>query len=361
MNMELMQELIEATRVSKKAAAAVYHRDYERTKNKPYRKYDPADHKKSTEEEEESIDVDDDQPVNEGAKNTLSRIAKRSVGKINKGLSKIAKIQGRDDMPNDTLRDKRTVNNAIKKMSSDQAEEVVKNIRRQQKNNKRVDEGAWDFIKGAAHHVGNNVKQAVGNVVQAGQTQSAIGDLDKSVAQLAKLLATYDQLKAGQQKQPPQQEIQPPQFDQQRPNPARQRVSSAPQGKPSDAVPAAFRATTKPRIRNGEFVFSSYLQQHDGDFISEGAWDFLKGAAGHVGNNVKQAVGNAVQAGREASSAADYKNTVQQAKQTIQNIAGLIRKLGEQGMNAFKQSLQNSGMNPLMQQRIYKLVLNAFR
>lgn len=283
MNMELMQELIEATRVSKKAAASVYHRDYERTKNKPYRKYDPADHKKSTEEEE----VADDETA--------------------------------------------------------------------------VEEGAWDFVKGAARHVGNNVKQAVGNVVQAGQTQSAIGDLNKSVAQLAKLLATYDQLKAGQQKQPPQQEQQPPQFDQQRPNPARQRVSSAPQGKPSDAVPAAFRATTKPRIRNGEFVFSSYLQQHDGDFISEGAWDFLKGAAGHVGNNDKQAVGNTMQAGREASAAADYKNTVQQAKQTIQNIAGLIGKLGEQGMNAFKQSLQNSGMNPLMQQRIYKLVLNASR
>ncbi len=62
--MELMQELIEATRVSKKAASSVYHRDYERTKNKPYRKYDPADHKKSTEEEEVA---DDETAVEEGA------------------------------------------------------------------------------------------------------------------------------------------------------------------------------------------------------------------------------------------------------------------------------------------------------
>ena len=209
MNMELMQELIEATRVSKKTAAAVYHRDYERTKNKPYRKYDPADHKKSTEEEEESIDVDDDQPVHEGAKNTLSRIAKRSVGKINKGLSKIAKSQGRDDMPNDTLRDKQTVNNAVKKMSSGQAEEAVKNIRHWQKNNNRVDEGAWDFIKGAAHHVGNNVKQAVGNAVQAGQTQSAMADLTKKIGQLAQALATYDKLKPAQA--PQQQQAKPQQ------------------------------------------------------------------------------------------------------------------------------------------------------
>lgn len=30
----------------KKAARSVYHRDYVKTKNKPYRKYDPAEYKK---------------------------------------------------------------------------------------------------------------------------------------------------------------------------------------------------------------------------------------------------------------------------------------------------------------------------
>lgn len=278
--MELMQELIEAARVSKRSAASVYHRDYERTKNKPYRKYDPKDHKRtSTEEEEVSDEID------------------------------------------------------------------------------AVKEGAWDFVKGAASHVGNSVKQSIGNAVQAGQTQSSLGNINKSVATLAKLLAVYDQLKTNHQT-PTQPTNQQPQFDQQS-NTAQSKPAPATQSKPVSATPAAFRTTTKPRIRNGEFVFSSYLQQHDGDFISEGAWDFLKGAAGHVGNTVKQAVSNTVQAGQDASATADFKNTVQQAKQTIQTIAKAIGSLGEQGMTAFKQALLNSGMNPMMQQRIYKLVLNA--
>lgn len=48
--MEFLKELLliseEAkARVSKKAAKSVYRRDYLKTKNKPYRKYDPQDHK----------------------------------------------------------------------------------------------------------------------------------------------------------------------------------------------------------------------------------------------------------------------------------------------------------------------------
>jgi hypothetical protein len=35
--------------VAKSAAAAVYHRDYERTKHKPYRAYDADERKRSTE------------------------------------------------------------------------------------------------------------------------------------------------------------------------------------------------------------------------------------------------------------------------------------------------------------------------
>lgn len=44
--MEFLRELLnEAAKKKplKKAAASVYHRDYVKTKNKPYRKYDPED------------------------------------------------------------------------------------------------------------------------------------------------------------------------------------------------------------------------------------------------------------------------------------------------------------------------------
>lgn len=48
--MELLKEMLqldEAKKPLKKAARSVYHRDYLKTKNKPYRKYDPRKHKES--------------------------------------------------------------------------------------------------------------------------------------------------------------------------------------------------------------------------------------------------------------------------------------------------------------------------
>ncbi len=284
--MDLIKELVEASRVSRKSAASVYHRDYERTKNKPYRKYDKRKHAKGTEEEEVSD----------------------------------SELAGAES---------------------------------------QVEEGAWDFIKGAAGHVGNTVKQAVGNTVQAGQTASLQGDLAKKVEQLGQALAVYDKLKATQP-QPQQPAQQQP--AQQQVNPARQRnpQNQAPAGKPGDAVPAAFRSTTKPRIRNGEFVFSAFLQQADGDFLSEGAWDFLKGAAGHVGNTVKQAVGNTVQAGQDASNAADYQKAVASAKQLAAEIAGILTKLGN-AQQALEQVFSKTTMNPMMQQRIQRLVTSRMQ
>jgi len=48
--MEFLKELLqldeaEKSKSLKKAAKSVYRRDYLKTKNKPYRKYDPQDHK----------------------------------------------------------------------------------------------------------------------------------------------------------------------------------------------------------------------------------------------------------------------------------------------------------------------------
>lgn len=54
-NMQLLRELLQLDekaeakkkkKVNRNAAASVYHRDYVKTKNKPYRKYDPSEHKK---------------------------------------------------------------------------------------------------------------------------------------------------------------------------------------------------------------------------------------------------------------------------------------------------------------------------
>ncbi len=42
---ELLNESAKKKKSLKKAAQSVYHRDYLKTKNKPYRKYDPEDRK----------------------------------------------------------------------------------------------------------------------------------------------------------------------------------------------------------------------------------------------------------------------------------------------------------------------------
>ena len=55
-NMEMLKELLQLDeaekkkkkKVSKVAAKAVYHRDYVKTKKKPYRKYDPDEHAAET-------------------------------------------------------------------------------------------------------------------------------------------------------------------------------------------------------------------------------------------------------------------------------------------------------------------------
>lgn len=238
--MELMQELMEKSKVSRKAASAVYHRDYLKTKKKPYRKYDPSDRKKT----------------NEG-----------------------------------------------------------------------LEEGMFDFVKGAAQHVGNQVKQGVQNTIAAGQQASMEGQLSKLVDQLYKSLITYNKLKK-----------QSPQHQQQQAAPQQ----AAPQQAPQQATPAAFRTTQKPRAVMGkyghEFQFSSYLQMLDNnDFITEGVWDFMKGVGGHM----KQGVQQVVQAGKDASTSADLSAAQQQATQTIQQIIAVLQKMGNGALDKFKQTATN--------------------
>ena len=47
--MDFLRELLEEGKKKKplkQAAKSVYHRDYEKTKNKPYRKYDPEEYQR---------------------------------------------------------------------------------------------------------------------------------------------------------------------------------------------------------------------------------------------------------------------------------------------------------------------------
>lgn len=127
--MELIKELIEAAKVSRKSATSVYHRDYERTKNKAYRKYDPPNHASAEDEEASDLELEGDEV--------------------------------------------------------------------------QVEEGAWDFIKGAAGYAGGQVKQAVGNAVQAGQTASNNADYQKAVATSKQLIGEIVGMirKVGNEKQ----------------------------------------------------------------------------------------------------------------------------------------------------------------
>lgn len=247
--MELMQELMEKSKVSRKAASAVYHRDYIKTKKKPYRKYDPKN-----------------KPTNEG-------------------------VEG-------------------------------------------VDEGVFDFVKGAAQHVGQQVKAGVQNTVAAGQQASMSGQLTKLVAQLYQSISAYNKLKKATG---PQQQQQAPQQQQQAPQ----------QQAPQQATPAAFRTTQKPRAVMGkhgaELQFSSYLQTLDNDdLITEGVWDFMKGVGGHVAQSMKQGVQSTVQAGQAASSAADLATAEKNAKQSIMMIVQLLQKMGSGAIEQFKQAAINT-------------------
>lgn len=242
--MDLMKELIEESKITRKAAKAVYHRDYLKTKKKPYRKYDP----KSRTQKNESVEVD---------------------------------------------------------------------------------EGIMDFVKGAAGHVGNQIKQGVQSTVAAGQQASMSGELSKLVATLFQSLTTYTKLKkAGPQQAAPQ---------------AQQAPQQAPQQQPAaqSAAPAAFKPTQKPKTVPGkfgpEYQFSSFLQDIDNeDFITEGVWDFVKGAAGHVGNQVKQGVQSTVAAGQEASQTADLASAQKTAVQTIAGVIQLLQKIGQGAVEQFK-------------------------
>jgi len=189
-------------------------------------------------------------------------------------------------------------------------------------------EGPFDFLRGAGAEAGRRVGGAVANagravagsvnnVVQAGAAASAQADLEKAIASLAALLTKAN---GTPQQQAHQQ-------------PAAQPPAQEPQGNPSDAVPAAFRRTSKPKGVAGkdghdfQWTFNSYMQAIHGEQLDEGIWDFVKGAGKAVGAGIRDKINqyaerpsvfkDIYQKGLEASQQGDA-NKAAQAKVALQ-------------------------------------------
>lgn len=81
--MDFIRELLEAakkkTKVTKTAASSVYHRDYVKTKKKPYRKYDPNKHARLSEDFEQQDQSQQAQAQQSGGSDELAQHLKQLV------------------------------------------------------------------------------------------------------------------------------------------------------------------------------------------------------------------------------------------------------------------------------------------
>lgn len=214
----------------------------------------------------------------------------------------------------------------------------------------QLHEGPFDFLGGAAKHVGQQITQGVSNTLDAGKKSSRIADLQRAVAALSSSVdqyvtnkRQYDDAVAyanGQQQQNQQSE-----------NPA------APSAQAQQATPAAQQQTQQPQTTSNPMVtkkpkyklnvdgsrhiqFDSYLQSIDNkDFITEGVWDFIKGAGTHAAKAIAEPIRQTVQAGKVASFKAEYEKAAVQVKASKDKVLDLMAALGEDGQDAFDQAL----------------------
>lgn len=419
--MDLMRELIEAVKVSRKTAHAVYHRDYERTKKKPYRKYD-AQHRASEDEEysdniqpeqlvcvyfdghgfepkrvagpfsreeaaqwledneidrnDEDYFVDSAELVNEerGYAREKPRTAPRNWD-VEHDKRRQKQLDASDEDTSSwpgsfSVYDRTTKKCVGDKVDSREKAQAYIDAQPNPENftihgakvKPQVREGAFDFMKGAAQHIGGQIKQSVSNVVQAGKQQSAVGDITSKLTQLAKVLQQYDQL-SGQPQQAPQ--TGQPEVMQAKPavNPARSRAPSQPIPAPSASTPAAFRTTTKPRAKMGqhgmEYQFSSYLYDQNDGLLSEGVWDFMKGAGKAVVNQAAQVGKQAIAAGHQSSQAADMQQVKTQYAQLSKEIAQLCSGFGQDWLSKLRGILKQMQLDPRTQARLLASVQRA--
>lgn len=306
--MKLLSELLtEANKrkTLKRAAKAVYHRDYMKTRKKAYRKYDPETRTNVS----EGIDQD-----------AADRYATLGVAELTQELE-----YAKEDlaMARETGEDSEVISEIEDDIRA--LEGQLEAIRTHQP--RMQNEGMFDFAIGAGKHVGDRIRQGVTNTVAAGKRASLEGDVKKLVATLAQSLQQYDALKP-QQAQP--QQAQP----QQRTEPTMQQAQPQQATTSAGGASDAFRTSDKPRGRMGqhgfEYTFSSYLMDLDDteSFLPEGVWDFVRGAGKHVATSIGSAVQGTVNAGKEASRNADFERTRQTAQQTLKQLIQVLQGVG---------------------------------
>ena len=173
-----------------------------------------------------------------------------------------------------------------------------------------LNEGPMDYLRGAAKRVVPAIKQ----VHQAGQQTSLNANFTKALNQLVQLV---------KQVQPNKPAAQPAA------QPARPQY-----GQPGTPVNnATQQMPTRPQM-----TFSSFMQAVDGEQLDEGMADFLKGAAGAVGQKVadkvksytaqgKSTLADIWAAGRDASEAGEGQRQNQQLQQQVVAVKKLMQQL----------------------------------
>jgi len=184
----------------------------------------------------------------------------------------------------------------------------------------QVNEGPFDFLRGAAaetsHKISNSAIARTGrDIVQAGSVASTSAEISKLVAILGKLLGP--ELTA-----PTLTDVIP------EPNvvPTNKKVQAA-RNTVAHAMSAPSKYQSNHGYTQGRFQFGEFMQAvYSGQQLDEGAWDFIKGAAGHASELVKDkisayankpsALKDIYQAGQRRSQLADTQK--QRANQQLQ-------------------------------------------
>ena len=139
----------------KKAAKSVYHRDYERTKDKPYRKYHPKQH------------------TNEGMWDYIKGAGQETANKARQLAQPIRDIHAAGQQA--------SARNELKETTAKLVRAIQK-YRKIKKSLSSTNEGMWDYIKGAGQETANKarqISQPFRDIHAAGQRSSLESDLQK--------------------------------------------------------------------------------------------------------------------------------------------------------------------------------------
>jgi len=161
----------------------------------------------------------------------------------------------------------------------------------------RIEEGSWDFVKGASSEIGKRVRNSgvangVRNVVQAGRDASTQGELTSAVAKFYALYRRYQASNNGAR--PPQdtpvsnRRTEPTDQSQQRPQSQQNQRSQYHSQQSNVTQPSSASGYTQ--YNPSQYTFSAYMQQVLGDRIDEGMVDFARGAGSAIGGKIASAV-----------------------------------------------------------------------